>query len=364
MICRFHSRLSRRTGWSIPILVLALASAAPQQDEEKEAIATGARNFKFQTFFYPETNETHNQFTTPVSINDAAVIVGNIHRLGKGCPDQDCGLEGFVYENGKFTLLNGPQSKGRFTNPIAINNRGQILIVQDQHIGGVQPQFFVYDMAQRTYRPVGPFIQVPGVPNKIRLAQITGFNDKGQFVGIYHFRNRQYGGYGTLPLGEAGSTTIPAETGNFTPIECPQGRSTSATGINNRGQVTGACDGSPRPPVRSGFLYSNGIMTLFDFPDAILTRGNAINDAGAIAGEYTLKPRHPGHWPPTGFAYDGSQFTPVAIHGAGPNGLLSVANGINNKGQIAGMEGNADLNNGFVATATAANPLHLSGGGR
>jgi len=356
--------LNRCTRWSVPVLVLALASATPQQEEEKEALAASARNFKFQTFFYPQSAETRNQFTTPVSINDAGVVVGNIHRTGKGCPDQDCGLEGFIYENGKFTLLNGPQYKGRFTNPVAINNRGQILVVQDPHIGGVPPQFFIYDMAHRTYQPVGPFVQIPGAPNKIRLAQITGFNDKGQFVGNYRFRNKQHGGYGTLPVGEAGSTTVPAETGNFTPIECPQGRSTNATSVNNRGQVTGACDGSPRPPVRSGFLFSNGTMTLFDFPDATLTRGNAINDAGAIAGEYTLKPRHPGQWPPTGFAYDGSQFTPVALHSAGPNGLLSVANGINNKGQITGMEGNANQNNGFVATPTGANPLHLPAGGR
>lgn len=352
-------RLSALSCSAVPILLAALAAAAPQQDEAKEAISASARNFKFQVFQYQGSTDHPNQFTTPVSINDAGVIVGNVHPREAGCPEQEGCIEGFVYEGGKFKLLKGPKYDGGFTNPVAINNRGQILVVQDPHIGGVSPQYFLYDVARQTYRPVGTFIQVSGTPGKVRLAQITGFNDQGQFVGNYRVRNRQYGGYGTLSVGEAGSTAAPDQLGNFTPVECPQGRNTTATSINNRGQITGACDGSPRPPVRSGFVYSNGTMQLFDFPDATLTRGNAINDAGVVVGEYTLRPRRPGHWPPTGFAYDGKQFTPIAIHGR-ENGALSQANGINNQGQIVGMDG--DGNVGFLATPTPANPLHLSGG--
>ncbi len=346
---------------SVTLVLLAPAGAAPQQEEAKEALAASARNFKFQMIYYPETAEDSSQFTEPHSIDDAGVIVGDIHRHAKGCDSTDCGEQAFIYEHGKFTIVAGPLYKGNFTKAIAINNRGQILLVQDTQSSGGAPQYFLYDLALRTFSPVGAFVQVAGAPNKIRLTPITGFNDEGQFVGNFRLRNQQYGGYGTLSIGPPGSTAPPGDPGNFTQIECPEGRAMNATGINNRGQITGSCESTPKRPVRSGFLYSKGSVTVFDFPGASLTRGNGVNDAGVIAGEYTLAPRHAGSWPVTGFAYDGSQFTPVVAHG-GDHGLLSAAKAINNKGQIAGMDG--EVNHGFIATATSANPLRLSAGPR
>jgi len=100
---------------------------------------------------------------------------------------------------------------------------------------------------------------------------------------------------------------------------------------------------------------------LFDAPRAGVTRGNGINDAGVVAGEYSLKSCHAGMWPSTGFAYDSSQFTPVvASHGDPAHGALSIALAINNKGQIAALDDNGNGNHGFIASARAVNPLRLS----
>ena len=92
-----------------------------------------------------------------------------------------------------------------------------------------RPAILLYDLAQRTFSPVGPFVQVAGAPNKIRLTPITGFNDEGQFVGSFRLRNQQYGGFGTLSIGPPGSTAPPADPGSFTQIECPEGRAMNAT---------------------------------------------------------------------------------------------------------------------------------------
>ena len=341
----------------ITVLLIA-ATSAPQQEETNQALASSARNFKFQIFDYPETADDPVLFTMPHSINEAGVIVGDISRHKEA-------QQGFIYENGTFTILTGPLFKGEFTSAVAINNRGQILIAQDPQSSGTAIQYFLYDTAQRTFRPVSPFVQIAGVPNKVRLIPITGFNDQEQFVGNFSVGNRQYGGYGTLSIGPAGSTKAPIEPGNFTRIECPEGRSMNATSISNHAQITGSCEPMPRQPGRRGFLYGNGSVTLFDFPGAELTRGNSINDAGAVVGEYTLKPPHAGLWPSTGFAYDGSRFTPVvASHGDLAHGSLSVANAINNKGQIAGTDSNGNGTHGFLASATAGNPLRLSAGAR
>lgn len=89
-------------------------------------------------------------------------------------------------------------------------------------------------------------------------------------------------------------------------------------------------------------------MTLFDAPGANLTEGNAINDAGVVVGEYTLKPLHAGLWPVTGFAWDSTNFVPVVTQG-GTQGMASRATGINNRGQIFGVSGSGYANTGTTA---------------
>ena len=354
-------RLISTSACAALLLLFCGAEAAPQQEQVQAAVAESARNFHFETFFYQVNSGRANEYTAPVGVNDEGVIIGNIYRqFAGGCPQlADCGTEGFIYENRQFRLLTGPLYNGHFTRPIAINNRGQILLVQENRAALLNhhDQYFIYDVKGKSFRPMGALVQVAGSPAPIWMVQITGFNDRGQIVGFYRYKGKLWGAYGQPILGEAGSTVAPMEGAALTPIECPEGRSTRALGLNNRGQITGSCEGGNRSPTRRGFLFEKGTMTLFDVPGAMLTRGNAINDAGVIVGEYTLKPLHPGNWPVMAFAYDGAKFVQVDVHGA-PNGLLSQATGINNRGQIAGMDG--DGNQGFLATPASANPLRRS----
>jgi hypothetical protein len=129
-----------------------------------------------------------------------------------------------------------------------------------------QTQYFLYDMKGKSFRPVSAFVRVAGSAAPIRMVAITGFNDQGQIVGFYRRYGKLRGAWGEPVLGAAGSTAEPAEGANLTTIECPDGRNTKPLAINNRGEITGACEGGNKAPTRRGFIFRNGSMTLFDAP--------------------------------------------------------------------------------------------------
>jgi uncharacterized membrane protein len=350
--------------WLFLFTFLLLRGAVlAQQDAIIQILSESGGKFVFKPVNYaggPERTGLGDFYHTVVdvrSINDAGVAVGSVMA-------NQYFATGFVEVNEKFTFVSGPLYKGQYTAAIAINNRGQVLVSQDpQNTSPVR--YFVYDIAQRTFSPIGFFAQVAGIPDKVRVA-LTGFNDSGQFVGSFGFHGKLHAGYGTLVVGPAGTTDIPAEPGSFTQIACPNGKDMMAQSINNRMQITGACGDLPYG-ASSGFIFSNGQVKLFSYPGAELTRGNSINDAGAVAGMCRLPSHGPGFSTTIGFAYDGSQFAPVAYCG-NPNsarGSISAANAINNKGQIAGSNcGSGSGDRGFLASPTASNSLRLSANGQ
>ena len=335
-------------------VLLMSGTAGAQQEQVKEAVGASNRAFSFQPVQYISSTPDDSPATMPVAINDSGIVVGTIvhqesFQSQSACWNGGCGNEMFIRENGKLRLFTGPAYQGHFTSAVGINNRDQILLVQQNNSGMMNQhdKYFLYDMKSKSFRPLSPFVQVTGSAAPIRMVRITGLNDAGQIVGFYRYRGKLWGAWGEPVLGNAGSTAELTEGARLTPVECPEGRQTKALAINNRGEITGSCEGGNRPPVRRGFVFRNGSMTLFDAPGANLTAGNAINDAGVVVGEYTLRPLHAGLWPVTGFAWDGRNFVPVVMHG-GTQGMASRATGINNHGQIVGMDG--DSGRGFIAT--------------
>ena len=346
------------------VCMLALLAATPsvaQQEEMKEAVSTSARAFSFQAIEYVSKDPSDAPSTVPVAINDSGIVVGTIVHPGAfrspaSCWNGGCGSEMFIWQDGELRLLAGPAYQGHFTSAVGINNRDQILLLQQNNSGMMNhhDQYFLYDMKNKSFRPVSAFVQVAGSVAPIRMVRITGVNDAGQIVGFYRFKGKLWGAWGEPVVGSVGATAELTEGARLTPIECPEGRSTKALAINNRGEITGACEGGNKPPTRRGFVLRDRAMTLFDAPGAIMTEGNAINDSGIVVGEYTLKPLHAGLWPVTGFAWDGTRFVPVVMHG-GTQGMASRATGINNRGHIVGADG--ERGQGFIATPAGGNPL-------
>jgi len=326
----------------------ALLFAWDQSDspEIKSIITASEKLFTFESVQCPETqNPADPIYAYRVagisSINDAGVIAGSATSNLKGIASQ-----AFVYSNVKFTILSAPLSRGRYSAAVHVNNRGQLLLVQ------APGQYFLYDIAQGTFSPVSPFVHVAGGPPRLR-AEVVGMNDQGVFVGNFSLAGKPVAGFGQLATGAPGSLAAPDQISEFTVIACPNNMPVVAKAINNRGQITGSC--GPLNQSR-GFVYTNGQVATFSYPDSLSTTGNAINDGGVVAGVFVVRSPQGGAEGNQGFVYDGAQFAPIArTHPASTS--RTTADGINNIGQIVGV----GAGEGFLAKATQANALLLSG---
>ena len=123
------------------------------------------------------------------------------------------------------------------------------------------------------------------------------------------------------------------EQGRFKTIDVPSQPGTSATGINNRGQITGLT-GDPTAPV--GFLLDRGRSATFSVPGAQVTFPTGINDQGQIVGYSSSDPAATTF---SGFLRDArGRLTMINRPGAAGTVLFDV----NNRGQIVGFAPIAD----------------------
>ncbi len=132
-----------------------------------------------------------------------------------------------------------------------------------------------------------------------------------------------------------GSTGIaPASSFDITSIEFPGASLTTASGINNSGQVVGT--GSSQ-----GYLWSNSVFTPVNFPGALATNAYDINDAGDIVGLTVPTTHGMGR----GFLESKGVFSIIAV----PGSVADSATGINDAGQIVGnFEDTLNSAHGFL----------------
>jgi probable HAF family extracellular repeat protein len=210
-----------------------------------------------------------------------------------------------------YTNLNLPGAAS------GINDEGQI--VGNSRAGG-----FLYSNGQLST------IVIPGP-----VSSLGGINHAGQIAG-------SSGGLG-------GSNGFLYDNGVFAFFHVGSSLSTTASGINNQGQIVGSFDGR-------GYLYSNGRFTALDFPDASFTSLRGINDAGAIVGDF--QGAGSGH----GFLYSQDAFTAIDVPGASNTQVTAI----NDAGQIVGSFLDEDGNShAFVDNGsefTVLNPPNASPG--
>jgi probable HAF family extracellular repeat protein len=113
--------------------------------------------------------------------------------------------------------------------------------------------------------------------------------------------------------------------GVFTLISYPGNSQTAASGVNDGSEVVGTYDAVGN---LQGFSEQNGVFTTIDHPGATNTAVSAVNNAGDIVGYYFDDNYGPYH----GFLYSGGVFSEIDVPGA----LRTFVTGINNAGQIAG----------------------------
>src|SRR5688572_17899709 len=141
-----------------------------------------------------------------------------------------------------------------------------------------------------------------------------------------------------LPLILLGLDSAAAVAQTYTAIDCPESFDTGARDINDRGDIVGICEDANG---RHGFLLRKGVFTLIDAPDApLLTLATGINNRGDVVGHY-LGNDDVGH----GFLLRQGHFTTIDV----PGSPTTFPQHIDNRGRIVGFYlGTDDVFRGFM----------------
>ncbi len=206
--------------------------------------------------------------TVAAAINARGDIVG-MYRLG----NEPLGVRhGFLLSEGEFTTIDPPGAI--FTNVLGINPRGDIVgrycttVPCNPPDGGNVHGFLLSEG--------GEFTTID-FPDPIRT-NVLKINPRGQIVGGYAAAD---GENHVFLLSEGEFTTI--DFSGAIAIGLDNG------GINPRGDIVGRyCDAAPCTGDTHGFLLSRGEFTTIDFPGARSTSAFGINARGDIVGGYNL----------------------------------------------------------------------------
>lgn len=224
----------------------------------------------FQTFNYPGTN-FHTELT---AINDNGQAVGwfkvpaqdaSCDPAAFGGPCKFDGGEpyGFVYQQGKFQRLRGPLVEVANNRPIAINNRGQVLILHGLYTFIGPTQYLVYDIATGKTQKLdmqGRPAKGAGALYMGSLMRVFGMNREGVVVGFGQVIEKQadsgikqkYGLMIGIPNGQAAEESTDSGTSGFKEFEfsfaaCPKSQFNEEygrillAGPNDSGQVAASC---------------------------------------------------------------------------------------------------------------------------
>lgn len=191
-------------------------------------------------------------------INDSGQLAGSYYP-----PSTSGTYQAFLYSGGSFTNVTPAAYLTHATVGAGINNAGQI--VADVALTGPFP-----NQGLLLSGGTSSMITVPG---NITLAY--GINNHGDIVGAYGPGAVSYIGavYGFVDNG-----------GVFTTIALPGVLQTSASGINDSGEIVGSSSNGTNT---NGFVDIGGIFTTFDVPGAVTTIPYGVNNLGQIVGSYT-----------------------------------------------------------------------------
>ncbi len=226
---------------------------------------------------------------TPRDINNSGQVAAQVNSSGT--------YSALIYSNGSMQNLG--MFGGSSTSVTGINNVGQIIAVNTNNEG------YIYNSATGT---------LTGMGNLGGGGKPTDINDAGQVVGSisasYGWHNFLYQNNSLTDIGTAGATYI-----------------NGWTYINNKGQITGT---STSGAYISG-LDGKGITYLTSSGSAYES-----NDSGQVIGSAFFSAAEKNH----AFLYSGGILSDLGTFG----GIMSMALGINTKGQIVGYSYDSEYN--------------------
>lgn len=280
-----------------------------------------AKTQRFTTIDYP--NAVH---TFVLGSNPAGDIVGAY--------DDTLGNEhGFVLKNGNFTSFDWPGST--WTNALGINSRGDI-VGQYGWYDGVAYTTQGFLLKDGNFYSVNVLGQQNTMPFKI--------SSEGTIVGCNHHNVNNQGG--------TDLDTMMGFTLDTAGIMTQTSSRSMNTGINPAGDVVGyyfgTSSGTASTRAEWSYVIHNGVMTLFQFPNAFATLATDISPTGDIVGRYRATSQAPAVF--HGFAMRNGEFESFDAPGA----TQTFPFGITATGDIVGYyvvgSGITAVYHGFVLT--------------
>lgn len=179
----------------------------------------------------------------------------------------------------------------------------------------------------------------PGVPGT--ACEAWGINNSGEMVGLWNGEGSPgflyndgtlspltFAGGGINNSGQIVGGSVLDVAGSLSSIDFPGALLTVANGINDTGEIVGFYEDSSGN--YHGFLDVAGSFSSIDFPGASSTMAYGINNTGQVVGSYyLLSDTNPSN---QGFLYSAGSFSSINYPGAAG----TWAYGINNSGQISG----------------------------
>lgn len=221
------------------------------------------QNGILHTLDYPGATDTHLE-----GVNNRGVAIGE---YDNGDTSTEYAVT-YSFQSGTWTMLpniaNYPNNEG-----FGINDFG---VAVGEAYGVSANEAWIWDPSSQSYS----FFAVPGSAQNTTYPGLL--NDKEQVVGQYQDTSGVWHGF--LKEGET-----------YTTIDPPDSTYTYALGINNSGIIAGYFGnlfGGSEGFVRT----SDGVFTVVDFPGALETQIDGINDRGDICGVW-VDP-NTGQWTP------------------------------------------------------------------
>jgi uncharacterized membrane protein len=279
--------------------------------------AVAQLTYSFQTVNFPT-----DSFTQLLGINDSGEIAG-YHGSGlTGHPNRGFRLD----LPSTFTPENFPGAVQ--TQVIGINN-----------VFNTAGFYIDANGSNHGFLKVGSHfhsVDFPDTTSVPKVNQLLGLNAE-QSAGFYNDSASNSHGY------------IASRSGVFSALIVPDATSSTATGVNEAGQVSGFY--TDKAGVTHGFLLNQGKFKRLNFPGATATQAFGLNNQGQVVGSYTDSAGliHGFIWT-SGRGFEGPLDDPDGV-GA------TMINGINDGAVIVGFYGvcvtapaTATTCNGFVGT--------------
>ena len=256
------------------------------------------------TYSLTNLGDFGGNYSSANGINNSGQVVGEAWTF----PDVLLGSNSraFLYSGGSMTDLG--TLGGNNSYALDINNNGQIVGSANNVYGA--DQGFLYSNGNMT---------TPGAHS------YRAINDSGKIVG------QAWQGVGS----GGGMRAFLSTNGAITDLGTLGGNESSATGINNLGQVVGQSRVVGGGLNNHAFLYSGGVMTDLGTLGGNYSVATGINDSGQIVGQSSKGGLS---WENTAFLYNNGTMTDLGNLGGGSSGAYAI----NASGQIVGSSFTSD----------------------